>query len=214
MDLRLEQLITKQYKKKCTAGWQIDYEYKSKVMQSGSLELLNNLSSKLFKKTCNQQFVDDSLDYLFKNYSIFNLKESLRINNAKTQRVTRLKRRIQKICSERAYFLTLTFRDDVLDTTEESTRRQYVRRELNKISTDFVANIDFGSKNDREHYHAVVRADYLDYNFWPYGIMYAEVINPIDEYNLVLAKYVSKLTNHAIKETCKRKSIIYSRKKY
>ena len=214
MDSRLEHLINKKYKAKATAGWQIDYEYKAKVMLSESESLINNLSRRLYDSSCTQQFVDDSLIYLFKTYSIFHLKESLRIHNAKIKRVARLRRRIKKICSERAYFLTLTFTDAVLDDTTKEKRRRYVREHLKKISTDFVANIDYGSKNDREHYHAVVRCQYLDYNFWPYGIMYAEVINPIDDSNLCLAKYVSKLTNHAIKETCKRQSIIYSKRKY
>ena len=212
MNLYLERYITKKFKEKATAGWQTDYEYKSKVMLTDAESLLNNLSYHLTYCSANQDFIDNSMDYILSQYSIFHLKEAIRIHNAKVHRVTRLKRRIESICSERAYFLTLTFTDDVLSRTDEKTRRKYVSRSLKSISSDYVANIDYGSKNEREHYHAVVRADYIDYHFWSYGIMYAEVISSNDDSFLLLSKYVSKLTNHAIKETCKRKAIIYSKK--
>ena len=190
-----------------------DYVLKSKVMLTDTEALLNSLSKHLSWGTASTDFIHNSVDYLIDSRSIVYLKEALRIHNAKVHRVVRLRRRIESICSERAYFLTLTFTNDVLATTSEETRRKYVKRYLASISTKYVANVDYGRLNEREHYHACVQCEHIDHKLWPYGNLDFQLITATDDSFLLLSKYVSKLTNHAIKETCKRKAIIYSRKK-
>lgn len=54
------------------------------------------------------------------------------------------------------YFLTFTFTDTVLDSTKEATRKKYVQRWLNEYTRDYYANVDYGERNQREHYHALV----------------------------------------------------------
>jgi hypothetical protein len=110
-------------------------------------------------------------------------------------------------------FLTLTFTDEVLNSTTEETRRRYVARFLKSISENYVGNIDYGSKNDREHYHAIVEGQDLDLSGWNYGftlslnVGYDNIITD----SARLSKYINKLSNHATKRTTKGKKIIYSR---
>lgn len=59
----------------------------------------------------------------------------------------------------RLMLCTLTF-NDVLMTTSEDSRKQYVSRYLNSVCADYFACIDFGGKLGREHYHAIIAADY------------------------------------------------------
>lgn len=111
-------------------------------------------------------------------------------------------------------FLTLTFTDEVLKKTSEATRRRYVVRYLKSQSAVYVANIDFGSKNDREHYHALVKANKVDYSPWHhYGAIKGEKVVSTGASAERLSRYIVKLTNHAIKETAGQgRRIIYSRK--
>ena len=75
-----------------------------------------------------------------------------------------------------------------------------------------VANKDFGARNGREHYHAaVLLKGKIDYSKWKYGCLNGQKIRLNGMSDVRLAKYIAKLTNHAIKETCKRNVLIYSR---
>ena len=111
-------------------------------------------------------------------------------------------------------FLTLTFTNDVLNNTSEETRRRYVSRFLKSISTDYVANIDWGDETQREHYHAVVLGDDIDMSNWDkYGFSNCKKVS-INDYTTNssrMSKYIYKLSNHATKESTQRKKIIYSR---
>ena len=110
-----------------------------------------------------------------------------------------------------ALFLTLTFTDDVLVSTTEKTRRTYVSRFLKENCIEYIANIDFGAKNGREHYHAVVSVDNkLDYSNWKFGALNGVKIRK-NSNPLVMAKYINKLSNHATKSTTKNGRLIYSR---
>lgn len=53
-------------------------------------------------------------------------------------------------------FVTFTFSDAVLESTKEATRKKYVQRWLNEYTRDYYANVDYGERNHREHYHALV----------------------------------------------------------
>jgi hypothetical protein len=138
-------------------------------------------------------------------------REAERINLAYYARVKRLKNRISEMLSQgRCYFLTLTFSDDTLDKTSEQTRRKYVTLFLKTLTDTYVANVDYGSQNGREHYHAVVLADSVNMTGWDrYGFSKAQKIASEADY-VPVAKYISKLTNHAVKATTRGCRAIYS----
>jgi len=141
--------------------------------------------------------------------------EALKINKASYERTNRLKKRVaDMLLSGDCLFLTLTFTDDTLNTTSADTRRQYVRKYLKSCNCQYVANIDFGSQNHREHYHALVNIGNIDFTTWhKYGAILAERVRnrSIERDKTRLSKYICKLSNHAIKETTKRSALIYSR---
>ena len=153
----------------------------------------------------------EELQLFHRMFNLENWEEARRINHASRARVQRLKKRIASMLKNgECLFLTLTFTDEVLCKTTEDTRRQAVRRYLKSFGFPYVANIDFGKKNGREHYHAVIQTDHVDYSAYTYGAINGEKIHSAEDY-VKLSKYVAKLTNHAIKETNKRQVIIYSK---
>ena len=137
--------------------------------------------------------------------------EARKINYAHYSRIKRLQNKIAKMLeSGNCIFLTFTFTDKVLEITNADTRRQKVRRYLSSYNCDYVANIDFGAKNGREHYHALIQTDKVDYKAFHYGSLNGEKVRSTNDF-VKLAKYISKLTNHAIKDTCKGSRMIYNR---
>lgn len=142
-------------------------------------------------------------------------KECQRIYHAKISRTNRLKKRVEKMLSSgQCIFLTITFNNKVLGNTSSRSRRDYVRKYLNSLTCPYVGNIDFGKKNNREHYHALVQSEFVKYTDWKNGNCDGEKIrlNSTNEDVQRLARYVAKLTNHAIKSTTKNSYILYSRK--
>lgn len=140
-------------------------------------------------------------------------EECVRIANADRARQKRLRRRIESMFNMgECVFITLTFNDDTLQRLSAETRREYVTIFLKSVSNCYVANIDFGAQNCREHYHAVFVKQSDNYDMWSqYGFYKAENVrkDALDVHRL--AVYVSKLANHAIKNTTKRNAMIYSR---
>ena len=107
--------------------------------------------------------------------------------------------------------LTLAFKSETFETTTEETRRLYVSRFLKSVSPHYVANIDYGKQNGREHYHAIVVGTDIDYSKWHKygaikGIKIRKGSNPLQ-----LSKYINKLSLHACKSTTRGKKLIYSR---
>lgn len=143
-------------------------------------------------------------------------KQAGYLNKNSYNRKEKLQTRIKTLLTRgNCFFLTLTFTDTVLSNTSAETRRRYVARTLKQhFPLGYVANIDYGAKNGREHYHAVIcstsdRINNKNGRIWLYGDMdFKKIHTPNTQ---ALAKYISKLTNHAIKETTKRSAIIYSR---
>lgn len=224
----------------------IDYAFKAEVLRSDIPKLANQISKAIYADyvlRTDGEIIKTNMDldtalqkrcFLLAHYPK-EYAEAEKINLARYKRVGRLKKRIKSILLEgNAVFLTLTFRDDVLSSTSPQTRRQYVRKYLITQSNNYVANIDFGAKNGREHYHAVVSGD-CDLSLWNekcgfalaesvarrtnskkipkrYAHLNGEALKAkLQEDNeKALSKYVAKLTNHAIKETTKRSVCIYS----
>ena len=135
------------------------------------------------------------------------------LNQSRYKRKQRVQSRIFNMIMSGSSFLTLTFSPKVLETTNEETRRQYVRRWLKEFAKDYVANIDYGGKRGREHYHAVVKCSPDDVpSSWRGGFMNAKAIRKDTGDIEAISKYIAKLTNHALKESAQLKRIIYSKK--
>ena len=140
------------------------------------------------------------------------LIEAEKINKAYYTRKKRLQTHIENMLNRgTCHFLTVTFKDDVLNSTTPQTRRRYVARFLKSLAPVYIANIDFGAQNGREHYHAIVRSDTADVSSWQYGFTNVQKVRS-EKDAAALAKYTSKLTNHAIKDTTKGSRLIYSAK--
>lgn len=209
----------------------IDYKFKSYVLKEHS-DLIKRYKHAQLVQYCNDLYVNDGIVTktfqngnketlndiefdCFINGTIKELNEVEKICNASIQRTKRLRNRIENILlSGNCLFLTLTFNDNTLNSTSADTRRQYVRKYLKSFNCMYVANIDFGAKNHREHYHAVVGLDNIDLSLWRnYGNINVQKVrnNSIELNKKRLSKYICKLSNHAIKETTKRSCLIYSR---
>ena len=210
----------------------VDYAFKAKILKEEE-ELLHRykrakwqaylqglyinegIVSKALIKGFNDSIHDIEFD-CFLNNKIDVLNEIDKIDNASNQRTKRLKKRIASMLLKgNCIFLTITFKDSVLDSTSEQTRKDYVRRFLKSLQCDYIANIDYGSKNEREHYHAIVQKDRVCYKDWSYGNLDFERVRvngkDYEKSKSKLSKYVCKLCNHAIKESTKRCCVMYSR---
>ncbi len=188
-------------------------KYERKVSYNNYL-LHNNQVDKM---TMTPEEVESHFDmyYSDKDYQDI-MKVATSINHSSYKRRLRLHERIESMLkSSQCLFLTLTFTDSVLDSTTEETRRKYVRRFLKSFNTQYVANIDYGLQNEREHYHCVIAIDRIEYSKWRYGNIDFERIRlskrDIETSSKCLSKYIVKLTNHALKDTNKTCYVIYSR---
>lgn len=198
----------------------IDYVKKAKILQTDLPKDINKIDRLKYKHQALGIIEDVNFDYEYEEmmlmleggFSEDDIKEARKINKASYQRVKRLYQRIEKYLSEgRCIFATLSFTDDVLSSTSKETRRKYVSRFLKSISNLYIANIDFGKTTGREHYHAVIVIDKIARGSWSYGFDKYKKIRCDNLATIKLAKYISKLTNHAIKESTKRNAYIYSR---
>ena len=193
---------------------------KQLVIDSGLYAFYKKHVLSLYSQYCadnyNKTFNDNLNEYL--NLDLFDgvppefLDECKRLFNAERARVGRLKKRIAYMLNYDCIFLTFTFTDSVLNNCNQSTLRTYVVRTLKSFSDYYVANIDFGKKNGRLHYHGLVVAEKVDYTIWTYGSLNGKKV--FNKNSSALAKYIAKLSNHAIKETTKGSYIIYSRFKF
>lgn len=159
-----------------------------------------------------QQLLKTLDTYYFELESITNPKDAMREYLNHVKRTTRASNRIELLISNyETLFLTLTFKSETLESTTEETRRLYVARFLKSVSPHYVANIDYGKQNGREHYHAIVVGTDIDYSKWHKfgaikGVKIRKGSNPLQ-----LSKYINKLSLHACKSTTRGKKLIYSR---
>ena len=113
------------------------------------------------------------------------------------------------------YFITLTFTNKILDNTSENTRKRYVINALKKCD-DYIVNIDYGTKTEREHYHAIIGIKKSAYEsrrnenkkiklsiFDDYekkvGNTDIKIINQEEKDAKKVSNYIAKLTLHSIK---------------
>lgn len=192
-----------------------DYELRAKAINSGLLKRVKRTRRLKYYAYKNQDpsateyHIYEALFDESENKELY--AEACKAASSDFARNTRLKNRISDFLDKgTCIFVTLTFTDKVLESTSADTRKQYVRKFLKGCSKYYLANIDFGDLHDREHYHGIVVCESVTMSDWKYGFIYCERIKT-DSNRLKLAKYVSKLANHAVKETCKRNHLVYSR---
>lgn len=193
-----------------------NYKFKAEVLRLNICPIVRQYDF-LNKDTDFIKYIDIERQYLeiLTKYGKWYIKEARRINNASFKRVNRLRERIRSYLGMgQCIFVTLTFTDDVLKCTKFETRRKYVARYLKSQSKYYLANVDYGNDDrytHREHYHALIVSDNIDPQWWNdnFGFTWLERIHRFDD--KILAKYVSKLCNHAIKDSTKRNCYIYSR---
>ena len=178
---------------------------------------------RLFQKEHNGIYYPTLNDYSFQDleneikefvnlYGYTTFKIANNVNHASYKRTARLKERIREaVESGSAWFITITFSPETLENTNEQTRRKYVSRWLKSLTPFYVANIDYGKEKGREHYHAVITSDQRPPKTWSYGFIDILKVKTTENDTKRVSKYISKLTNHAIKHTTKSKRIIYSR---
>ena len=177
------------------------------------------------RKSTKTTYIDHELGdcVIFSNYGLDKaLKDDLglelRLYNSSMRRKDNIRKRIESMmATNHCYFLTLTFNDKMLSRNITSeTRRRYVRRFLKEQCKEYVANIDFGSKYQREHYHAVVvpktKIDFSAYrDKFENSNVNCKRLWTNKESKDNYTKYIAKLTNHSLKENGFYQRLIYSR---
>ena len=211
----------------------IDYALKSKVLkehgeliqkikqatkkdfETNSLFLANG-GQGVIKWNSNENLDNLYIECMFNGIKPQEFDEAIKIKNADYKRKERLQKRISTIIAEKeSLFLTLTFNDDTLSKTTPEERRTLVSRYLKEHNAKYVANVDYGAKNHREHYHAIIGTSKVNYKRWlkngTVNFEHIRLKKDLENDTIKLSKYISKLTNHAIKETTKRCALLYSR---
>ena len=179
------------------------YRYIDYLYNLDTLDKYNKLDENM---KAYREFVDTSCFTYTELHALEQLYDSRR------KKIYRLKQKIQQMLQHNCIFLTLTFTDDVLSSTSADTRRTYVARYLKKFNTRYVANIDFGQDDNftkREHYHAIIQADKVDYSAWTCGAINGQRI--VVKNASALSKYINKITFHAYKLGAGSTRLIYSR---
>lgn len=125
-----------------------------------------------------------------------------------------------------AYFMTFTFNDANINKCER-TQRDAIKKVLNN-KCDFILNVDYGSENERKHYHVLAFSNecllaycksvknglYGDFEGYKMGFSSCIEINAEKEDIERLKKYINKLTNHTAKESTHNERVYYSFKCY
>ena len=70
------------------------------------------------------------------------------------QRQRVIKKIYDLIKNKDAIFLSMSFNDPTIQKTNAETRKRYIKNYLKNETALYIANIDYGAKKGREHYHA------------------------------------------------------------
>lgn len=159
-----------------------------------------------------------SNSYIWTDFLFFIIRKNAELDCAwrmiesRKQKTKRIKDKIvDMVLDGTAIFVTLTFKNETFGKTDEVKRRRLVQRFLKSSCSRYVANIDYGKTNGREHYHAVCSNDLKLKDWFKYGSIDVEHIYKTDESVIRTSRYINKLTNHALKNRCISTRLIYSR---
>lgn len=143
----------------------------------------------------------------------------------KRQRI--IKKIYEMIKNRKALFITMSFNDATMKKTNAETRKRYIKAYLNNETALYITNVDYGTKHEREHYHAIALTntlksvkeiykpytDIINLKAYKYGNIRADFIGA--KYNFKTDKQIKEtathLYEHAIKPTTRNNKIIFSR---
>ena len=133
---------------------------------------------------------------------------------------SRIKKRTEQILTHNyVYFMTYTFNETSLNTTTEKQHIKKIKATLSQ-ATLYMINNDYGTLNDRYHYHALASFEH-EYittfmDNWQYGYTKIKRIITYDAKSIY--EYIMKLSNHATKKAVAKiwrsKKIRSTHKKY
>lgn len=209
----------------------IDYEKQKEIVSSSFDALVRYVSRQEFENYYLQLNEDDRVlqsTYELKSIFLCNYQQKTGKTKEETEQLYKLaerfvKNQYAKVCRARKYiadllkagpcvFATLTFTNECLQNTKQETRRKLVERYLKSQADCYIANLDFGSQFEREHYHAIIRSARINPTEWKYGALNVKKITIKNE--KALAKYINKLSNHSFKNTTsKLERLIYSKER-
>lgn len=161
--------------------------------------------------------------YCFKNGITFiENKDFERALKARYNKVSRLRQHFIWLFlrKKNTYFITFTFDDKHLKLCDRS-RKDLIKNSLKDFDEDlyYIINVDYGKKNERLHYHAIIGTDcnldiktFLQLRY-PCIVWCEKIILNQDTFKS-LPKYINKLSNHAIKSTTRNSRILYNFKGY
>lgn len=122
----------------------------------------------------------------------------------------RLKPAIAYMLNFPCIFLTFTFSEESLQY-HPLYRARSVKSFLDLYSDLYVYNKDFGKLNGREHYHALIVADRVDYSDYKLGIINGERVRNCKSSEKRLCRYIAKITNHAVKDGTQGSRVVKSK---
>lgn len=169
----------------------------------------------LYSKTDSLEYKNkliEDISILESQLSIIDYEREEKVYNAYRKRLQRLKKRVSLIlASDKAVFLTLTFTDSSLDSYDFTYLKNYVRKFLKTQCSNYVCNADYGSLNNRLHFHALVvpKNDLIDYSLYSLGAINGRKVYSPN--SIRLSRYILKLSYHAIKDSTDNNRLIYSR---
>ena len=168
-------------------------------------------------KIYNVSLYEKLLEEGFALEDIFLAEKMNRSWNAKTYRIKKKLFDMQflaMMCNFNYLFVTFTFKPETLENNKPETLKTYVRRYLKEHSIKYLANVDYGAKNGRIHFHACCICEKnLPLNEWhKYGAIKIEHVRVLKNNEKMLAKYINKLSLHAVKDTTGLQRVISWRK--
>lgn len=171
------------------------YRYRGEI-SSSQCDLLNRVSD------CDNFLFNlyNSLPTVFLDCDL-NCVEFMKLASRRSSQKSRAKKYIQRmfnICDS-LDFITLTFSDESL-LLKPNVRRKYVLKWCQENCFDYYGNIDYGTKNQREHFHVLAELR-KPYSQWIYGFMYVKPVNLGVTDQKRINTYMHKFVNHQGKET-------------
>lgn len=190
-------------------------ELRKELIEKGKFKNYSIKRKELIDVLGYQEFSELSQDEQIKLYSLNpnEIAENERIRSCKKKQRDKIKDHITFLFDTNTtlFFATFTFNDKTLKTTKRETRKRVLTRLLKNFD-DYIINIDYGTENEREHYHAIlsikkpnifydetnhIKIDELEkYN---YGFYHLEEIRRDEIDKKRLSEYITKLTFHSIK---------------
>lgn len=153
-----------------------------------------------------EKFIEEIYQQLKKqieenNIDLDSIRKKIKSNDSKYYLIQKkIKRYIEM--GDNLYFCTWTIED-------KNMKKDHNRKlkELYK-GLEYIINTDYAPETNRKHYHGIIRAK-EEPQKWEYGFCKFQLIKRNNQ--RALAKYIIKITAHALKE--EKTKIIYSRTK-